>query len=73
MIQKFRTLVDRFEHPAGTVCYECQKHDYGCARDDTLATGEYHVSVTTDPTGDYPFFTIADKDLWIIYDQANGS
>jgi len=68
MIYKFRTLVDRFEHPAGTICYECKQHDYGCARDDSMETGEHHMSVTTDPGGNYPFFTIANADLETVYD-----
>ena len=42
---------------AGTVVYELCKADYGLSRDDTVATGVHHVSVTLDPTGDYPFFT----------------
>lgn len=48
----------RFEHPAGTVVYDCERHDYGLARDDTYDTGEDHISVTLDESGDYPYFTV---------------
>lgn len=60
---KYRLLTPRFEHPVGTECYECNKYDYGCASDDTRETEQYHISVTLDPNGDYPFFTVAVKDL----------
>ena len=46
-------------HPIGTVCYEFNGHDYGCARDDTRATGEPWVSMTLDPEGKGPYFTAA--------------
>lgn len=42
---------------AGTIVFVCTKHDYGCANDDTRATGKHHTSMTLDPEGDYPFFT----------------
>lgn len=48
----------RFKYPAGTVVYDCQKHDYGLARDDTNETGEEHISVSLNESGDYPFFTV---------------
>lgn len=47
----------------GDIVYYCVGHDYGCANDDTRATGIHHVSVTVDPTGDYPFFTIPREDI----------
>ena len=49
--------------PAGTVCYDLLKHDYGLASDDTRMTGIPHVSVTLDPEGGYPSFTIQASDL----------
>lgn len=49
---------DRFEYKAGTICYFCRGHDYGCVSDDERATGVQHVAMTLDPTGDYPFFTV---------------
>ena len=66
--KSFKTLVDRFEYPAGTVVYECVNYDYGCASEDTRETGIRHISVTESPTGDYPFFTIAVDDLESIDD-----
>lgn len=41
----------------GTVVYRLAGSDYGLARDDTVATGVEHVSVTLKPDGDYPSFT----------------
>lgn len=52
----------------GGIVYQCTKHDYGCASDDTRATGFMHISVTLDPTGDYPFFTIPVRNLEQIHD-----
>jgi len=54
---------DRFGHKAGTVVYDSRKHDYGLASDDTRITGVPHISVTLDPSGDYPVFTVAEHDL----------
>jgi len=47
----------------GDIVYESAKHDYGLASDDTDITGIYHVSVTFNEDGDYPFFTIPFEDL----------
>lgn len=55
---KYILTHSRFEHPAGTVVYDCQRHDYGLSRDDTIYTGEEHISVTLDESGDYPLFTV---------------
>lgn len=63
---KYKLLVKRFEHEVGTICYEFNKHDYGCARDDSCYTGVTHTSVTIDPAGDYPFFTVPFQDLEIL-------
>jgi len=48
---------------AGTVVYSCAKHDYGLADDDTRMTGVRHVSVTLNPDGDYPFFTVHEDSI----------
>lgn len=63
---KYKTLKARFGNPAGTIVYDCTGCDYGCSSDDTRCTGVMHVSVTLDPTGDYPFFTIAYRDLEVV-------
>lgn len=55
---KYKLLEDRFESKAGSVVYKSTKYDYGCASDDTSITGIYHISVSLDETGDYPFFTV---------------
>lgn len=46
------------EMPAGTTVYECSVHDYGLARDDANLTGIEHKSVTLDPNGGWPTFSV---------------
>lgn len=63
---KFKVLKDsRLESSAkaGTFVYACRHADYGCASDDTRATGIEHISVTLDVNGNYPFFTMPRPDL----------
>lgn len=59
----YRLLRDRFEHKAGATIYTAKGHDYGCARDDEYATGKPHTSMTLEPSGDYPFFTVPNEDF----------
>lgn len=62
----FRMLKDsqiRKEVKAGAIVYRCIGWDYGCANDDTRITGIEHTSVTLDPAGAYPFFTVPKQDL----------
>lgn len=61
MTKKYTLTQDYGTSPdakAGTVVYRLAKSDYGLARDDTDATGIPHVSVTLNPDGDYPSFTV---------------
>lgn len=51
-------LKDRFDHPPNITVYAARVYDYGLANADTIATGERHISVTTDPAGGYPVFTV---------------
>lgn len=65
-MSKFEVLVDasnEVKAKAGTVVYSPRMHDYGLAGDDTRLTGIQHVSVTLEPDGGYPVFTIPEKDL----------
>lgn len=48
---------------AGDVVYALKGYDYGCASDDTRILGVAHTSVTLDPAGDYPFFTVPVGDM----------
>ncbi len=70
MTQKYRVLRrDRaaVEVPETTVfVFECAGYDFGCAADDTLLLEMAHISVTFDPTGAYPFFTIPLCDLEVV-------
>lgn len=54
----YRLLNHRFEHAAGTIVYPATTHDYDPASDDTKLTGIQHISVTLDPDGGYPHFTV---------------
>ena len=53
----------RHELKPGDVVYALHKYDYGLASDDTRATGVDHISVSKSPEGDYPSWTIAERDL----------
>lgn len=48
---------------AGDTVYRCMNYDYGLAADDTAMTGVKHISVTLSPTGDYPYFTVPERDV----------
>lgn len=63
--QKFELTQVRFGHKAGTVVYEWTGHDYGCARDDTMATNKPHRSVSL-VNGEHPFFTVPNEHLKAI-------
>jgi len=63
---KFRLLAETRLRPdlkVGDIVYDLMKYDYGLAGDDTRMTGVKHISVTTNPDGDYPSFTIPLKDV----------
>jgi hypothetical protein len=66
MGQPYRIVrADRAASPVnvGDTVWYCRGHDYGCANDDSRATGIHHVSVTLKSDGDYPFFTIPREDI----------
>jgi len=66
MSKRYRLMKDattNTEAVAGTVVYKCAKHDYGLASDDTRMTGVRHISVTLNPDGGYPFFTVPASDV----------
>ena len=48
---------------AGSTVYSIRGWDYGLASDDTRATAIHHTSVTLDPDGGYPSFTIPTNHL----------
>lgn len=50
----------------GVFIYRCTKPDYGCANDDTRILGKEHMSMTLDPDGDYPFFTVPVENMQAI-------
>lgn len=54
----YKLKEEHLGYPAGTVVYECVGSDYGCASDDSRIFGVRHISVTVDPKGSYPFFTV---------------
>lgn len=59
----FRLVRDRFGHKAGSEVYEYMYNDYGMASMDSFFTQLKHISITTDPSGNNPFFTIPMHDL----------
>ncbi len=62
----YRMLKDSKLEPeakAGSTVYSIRGYDYGLASDDTRMTGIKHVSVTLNPDGEYPSFTIPEADL----------
>ena len=58
-----RVLHGKIEAEPGDTVYRCKGYDYGCASDDTRILKIKHISVTKDPEGPYPFFTIPVHDL----------
>lgn len=54
----------------GDVVYDLLQCDYGGADDDTRITGVKHCSVTKEPNGSYPFFTIPVSHLAALEDAA---
>jgi len=43
---------------AGIIVYRFLGYDYGCSSEDTRRLGVEHVTITKDPAGGTPFFTI---------------
>lgn len=66
---KYRLKTDRLGRPAGTIVYRAKGYDYGLASEDTRDTGIEHTSVTLDPGGGYPSFTVAWRDLEELEDE----
>ena len=60
---KMKLKRESFGKPAGTEVFKCQKYDYGLARDDTNMTGVDHISVSLNPDGDYPSFSVPEADI----------
>ncbi len=68
-IVKYRMLSNSILEPKatrGATVYSIRSHDYGLANDDTRMTGRHHTSVTLDPNGGYPFFTVPTDELEMI-------
>ncbi len=63
VVLKTRILQDVVFATVGDTVFDCIKPDYGSANTDGRLTGIEHRSVTKDPDGDYPFFTIPVFDL----------
>jgi hypothetical protein len=72
-IKQYRLLQDSKIEPAakeGHIVFKLAKPDYGLASEDTRLTGIPHVSVTLDPSGDYPSFTVPKSALQPIEGEA---
>jgi hypothetical protein len=60
----FRTIGPSSQrHEIGTICYRLSGWDHGCAYSDSLQSGIAYVSMTLDPNGDYPGFSIPLQNL----------
>lgn len=69
MPTKYRLKSDSQLEPrakAGTIVYGIAGHDYGLASDDSRITGVPHTSVTLDPQGGPPSFTIPTDALEVV-------
>jgi hypothetical protein len=73
MLRKYRLRKDTTHlgdgnRLAGTIVYKSAKYDYGMSSEDSRHFGHEFISVTGDPTGDYPFFTCPENILEEIKD-----
>jgi hypothetical protein len=73
MIKRFKVLKDRVlggkvQAKAGDIVYDYLSHDYGLANEDSRILGIEHTSVTNDPDGGSPSFTISVFDIEEIRD-----
>ncbi|WP_043159310.1 hypothetical protein [Bradyrhizobium sp. Ai1a-2] len=62
-VLKDRVIGAKLFAAAGTIVFDFLQHDYDLASDDSRLTGVEHVSVTLDPNGGRPSFTIPAADL----------
>lgn len=56
------------EQQKGDIVYEFIGYDYGLSRDDSIATGTIHTSVTIEADGSGPFFTVPVHNLEEVHD-----
>jgi hypothetical protein len=69
IIKQYRLTQDSKIEPAakkGCLVFKLAKYDYGLARDETRLTGIPQISVTLDPSGDYPSFTVPERELQAV-------
>jgi hypothetical protein len=59
----FQLKNNRLGFKKGTKVYPCKVYDFGLAAWDSLNSDEDFISVSTQPSGDYPVFTISIDDL----------
>lgn len=72
---RYKMLKDSTIDPSvkeGHPVYRCINYDYGLAADDTAFTGVKHISVTLQPDGGYPYFTVPERDLELVQDVDDG-
>lgn len=62
IINRIERCADAAVKPVERV-YEFTAHDYGCSNDDTRIRGIPHITLTRNPSGGYPFFTIPLEDV----------
>ena len=62
----YRLKNRRLGFPEGTLVYSCKVYDFNLAEEDTQESGLYHLSVSTNPGGGYPVFTVQPNELDIV-------
>lgn len=60
---KYKLLRRNYHLEAGVTLYKCKLTDYGLASQDTRQFGFQCISVTQDPNGGHPCYSVAVHDL----------
>ena len=55
---KYRLLIKYGSFPKDAIVYTLAYSDFGAAKNLAERDGDTYVSVTLDPTGNYPFITV---------------
>jgi hypothetical protein len=61
--QAYTLLRPHWSIRAGKTVFKLKGWDYGCASDDSRATGEKHISITLNPDGSPPGYSVPMHDL----------
>lgn len=59
----YRLTANRLGFAAGTLVYPCTVYDFGLAEWDSFNCNDEFISVSTQPDGSYPVFTVSTSEL----------